>query len=172
MYREEKRREERDRLVRSMAGKLATGNGIELIAAARRKKRSPLLYIVGSIVFVSIGMVLFFHTPEKIKINLNSNNSAIKKVNMIQLMHKDLDESKISVNQYAFYLRDILVRYDSLPQNYRTDSPDVQAQDIYDSLCATWSKLSNNSKGQLLQELPKLESYLREYHDKKLFNEK
>jgi hypothetical protein len=174
MYREEKRREERDRLVRSMAGKLATGNGIELIAAARRKKKLPTyLYITASIaLFVITGLVLFFHAPEEIELKLNESTSEVKKVTMIQLMHKDLDERKITVNQYAFYLRDILVRYDSLPQNYRANICVEQTQDIYDSICATWSKISNNSKGQLLKELPKLESYLKEFQDKKSFNEK
>jgi uncharacterized integral membrane protein len=168
MNREEKRREEREQLVRSMARKLATGNGIEIIAAARKRKRSRIVIYTtsGILLFLIVAVILYLITPDQVTFNLDFNKSEKPEINLLQLLSKDLTEKKITFNQYVFYLRDILVRYDSLPKQYRPAMPDVKTQSVYDSLCAVWKKVDLQKRQQLLKELPKLEFYLKEYQFK------
>jgi hypothetical protein len=170
MYRETRRNEERERLVRSMAGKLATGNGIEVIAVSRRKKRTrKLIYIsVPAILFVIVGIVISVKSPGTAAITFKSGQPVTPRVNLIQLLHQDLEIKKITVNQYAFYLRDILIRYDSLPSQYHPARPAVTTEAIYDSLCAVWSKIDLKNRAQLLKELPKIDEYLKEFQYKTL----
>lgn len=168
MYREIKRNDERERLVRSMASKLATGNGIEVIASSRRKKRARTVIYLGVpvILFIIAGIVISVKSPGTAAIAFKSGQPSTSKVNLIQLIHQDLEIKKITVNQYAFYLRDILIRYDSLPSQYRPARPVATTENIYDSLCAVWSKIDLKNRAQLLKELPKIEEYLREFQYK------
>ncbi|HEX2958770.1 MAG TPA: hypothetical protein VHO70_18190 [Chitinispirillaceae bacterium] len=168
MERDARRLEERERLVRSMAVKLAKGKGIELIAASRRKKRSrTIIYIsIPVILFFITGIILFVKTPGTTSMTIKADRPVVERISLLQLLHQDLENKKITVNQYAFYLRDILIRYDSLPQHYHPDRPSVLTEDIYDSLCAVWPKIDLKIRAQLLKELPKMDTYLKEFHYK------
>lgn len=165
MDRETKRSQERERLVKAMAVKLATGKGIEVIASSRRKKRTrAIMYIsIPVVLFFIAGIVVFVKSPGTTAITIKSDRPVTQKINLLQLLYQDLEERKITVNQYAFYLRDILIRYDSLPPHYRPDRPSVATMDIYDSLCAVWPKIDLKNRAQLLKELPKIDTYLQEF---------
>jgi hypothetical protein len=165
MDRETRRHEERERLVRSMAGKLATGNGIEVIAVSRRKKivRKYIYISIPVVLFIIIGVFLFIKSSGTTEITFKSEQKVTQRIDLLQLLHQDLENKKITVNQYAFYLRDILIRYDSLPLEYRPARPAVVTEDIYDSLCAVWPKIDQKSRAQLFKELPKIDTYLKEF---------
>lgn len=174
MDRETRRNEERERLVRSMAGKLATGNGIEVIAVSRRKKKArKVLYIcIPVALFIIICIVVLVKSPGTTAITIKSGQPVVQRISLLQLLHQDLENRKLSVNQYAFYLRDILIRYDSLPSEYRPARPVVVTEDIFDSLCAIWPKIDMKSREQLFKELPKIDTYLREFQYKRSNHEK
>jgi hypothetical protein len=169
MDRETRRHEERERLVKSMAGKLATGNGLEVIAVSRRKKTArKFIYIsIPVVLFIIAGIILYVKSPKTTSLTVKSESRVTQRVSLLMVLHRDLEDKKITVNQYAFYLRDILIRYDSLPSEYRPARPLVVTEDIYDSLCAVWSKIDQKNRAQLFKELPKIENYLKEFEYKR-----
>ncbi|MBN1600943.1 MAG: hypothetical protein JW915_04995 [Chitinispirillaceae bacterium] len=165
MYREQKKMEDREKLVKSMASKLATGNGLEIIATARKKKKLQVVVYSASTVllFLIIAIILYSKAPDKDLSSEKADNSDNLKINSLGLLANDLRNKAITFNQYAFYLRDMLIRYDSLPQQYRPAMPDLRTQDVYDSLSVIWSRIDLKNRQQLLKDLPKLEHHLKEY---------
>lgn len=165
MYREQRKIEDREKLVKSMASKLATGNGLEIIAAARKeKKRNIVIYSVSAVViFLIVAVILYSKAPDQNVYNSESGTSQTTRTNTLELLSLDLRNKTITINQYAFYLRDMLIRYDSLPQQYRPAMPDLKTQDVYDSLCAIWTRIDLKNRQRFLKDLPKLEQHLKEY---------
>ncbi len=165
MDRETRRNQERERLVKAMAVKLATGNGIEVIASSRRKKRArTLIYLsIPVVLFIIAAIVIIVKSPGTAAITVKSNHHSAPKINLLQLLHQDLEEKKITVNQYAFYLRDILIRFDSLPMQYRPERPAIITEDIFDSLCAVWPKIDLKNRAQLMKDFPKMNTYLQDF---------
>jgi hypothetical protein len=165
MDRETKRNQERERLVKAMAVKLATGNGIEVIASSRRKKKARTIIYVSLpvLLFIIAAIVVFLKSPGTTAISIKSDQPVTPEISLLQLLHQDLEEKKITVNQYAFYLRDILIRYDSLPPQYRPDRPSVNTDEIFDSLCVMWPKIDLKVRAQLLKDFPKFDTYLQEF---------
>lgn len=159
-----KRTERRDKFITSMAQKLAKGNGVEMIAAAkRRKKRKKLTYIIGGVIaFIISGLIIYFHMPKQVKFDPEVYKQNQLQRYPINKLSTDYQESKFSTDQYALYLKDFLINYKSLPQEYKIDDPFIEASAVYDSLIAVWPEISLSTRLKLQKLLPDLEHLLNE----------
>jgi hypothetical protein len=156
---ETKRKEKREKLVSSMAKKLAIGNGDKIIAASKRKKKfQKIRYIaLGVAAFSIFGCIIYLHIPRQVHLTPEMIRQIQEQKNPATLLYTDLLDKNISPDQYALYLKDILVRYDSLPEKYRLDTPFIKASDVYDSLLSVWPLVNPRVRNSILNLLPDLE---------------
>lgn len=163
-----KRTERRDKFIITMAQKLAKGNGVEMIGAAkRRKKRKKLTYVIGgTVAFIISGLIIYFHMPKQIKFDPESYKQNQLHRNPVNRLSADYQDEKISTDQYALYLKDILIDYKSLPQEYKIDIPYIEASAVYDSIITVWSSISLPNRLKLQKYLPDLEHLLKENQNK------
>ena len=161
---ETRRNNRREKLVTNMARKLAVGNGVQKIAAEKRKKKLQRLTYIAAVVmaFLISGLIIYFHLPKQYKYDPEQFRISQAQRNPVNRLSADYQEKKISADEYALYLKDILIRYDSLPDAYRIDIPFIKATDVYDSLIAVWPFVNLRIRKTLQDQLPKLEHQLKE----------
>jgi hypothetical protein len=163
----------RDKLVDSMAKKLADGNGVAKVITTHRKRRLQTMkyvYIALALSVVSTTITYFVMTG-KIAPGLTGANEvvvAVPEKTSLDLLNDDLTAKKIGPDQYALFIRDYLIRYDSLPAVYQVPFSGLTSGEVYRALYNIWPKLSLRTRSDLLREMPflanKWEKFAVEQH--------
>ena len=152
----------RDKVVDSIAKKFANHNNVEQIISTHRKKQiKPIkyVYILIGLSVISTSLTSLVMTG-KIAPGLTGgkrNVAATVQLNSVDLLKKDLNEDKIGPDQFALYLKDYLIRYDSLPDHYKTSSSTTTSSDIYRALYAIWPQVNLRTRALVIKALPRLE---------------
>ncbi|MBN1760769.1 MAG: hypothetical protein JW863_20740, partial [Chitinispirillaceae bacterium] len=60
-------------------------------------------------------------------------------------------------DEYALYLKDYLIRYDSLPAVYKTERSTTPNTEIFRSLFDIWPQVSLRTRAVMLTSMPFLE---------------
>ncbi len=157
----------KDVVVASMAKKLADLSTTETLGKNKKKKlkRSYLIYIVTFSVFIVLSIVPIMISQSKENSSETERSVSEKMNSPLVLLADAFKNDSISVDQYAFYLKDLLIRYDSLPVKYRTDYPVITTSDIYLSIVKVWMKLGNNTRISLINDLPDLNPQIERMKD-------
>lgn len=154
----------REQVVASMAKKLSQGSSTNIIAAQKKKGAKPLVYlyifigllivsttITGIIVTGSTSHKLLHPTAPKLAVVFSSP------LDLITAAHR---EEKISTDQCALYLKDILIRYDSLPPEFKPDHAVIADTSVYKTLVTLWPHISLRTRSNIITRLPKLKEQL------------
>ena len=150
----------KDLIVTSMAKKLAdvsVGGNLDRKKKRSNKKRNRM-YMIAGMVFVCLSVTVY--TIEKsrrdLKVQLVTVAALANNDSPLNRLADALKSNSISVDQYALFLSDLLVRYDSLPQKFKTDRPVILNEDVYKSLMGVWMQLSLPNRNKLISILPAL----------------
>lgn len=149
----------RDKLVDSMTNKLANGSNVKKVISTHRKRRIETMkyvYIAIALSVVSTGMTYLVMTG-KVAPGLTGANETIVAAPVkttLDLLNDDLSMEKIRADQYALYLRDYLIRYDSLPDVYKSPFSGLTSGEAYRALYMIWPKLSLRTRSDLLKSMP------------------
>ena len=159
----------KDKIVSSMAKKLANVSTIDdLNKIKKQRNRKPVpVYLVAIVITVCITAAFYFASS-------SNEEMRAKKIAAANLMLKDnpltklniaLKNDVISPDQFAMYCKDLLVRYDSLPDNFKTARPVISSNDVYAALGSVWLQLYPQTKSKLTKELPGLSGKIEHYMD-------
>jgi hypothetical protein len=148
----------REEVVASMASKLAVGDGGPKVYKSKKKLSSKNIYIlISAVVFLS-GMTWLYMSqndpPKESQVRGLNNASFIYKQNPLTKLKAAFHEDKISADYFALYLKDVLVRYDSIPNEFKVSRPVVKQNDVYRELSGVWTQLSPVVRSTITTELP------------------
>ena len=155
----------REKIVDSMAKKFAdSGSMTHIITTHRKRKFKPAvyIYILIGLAVVSTGLTTLIMTGRiapgrTIRGATRLEDSAPIK-NSIDLLRDDLAAKKISVDDYVLYLKDYLIRYDSLPAGYKTSRSSTTNTEIFRALFDIWPQVSLRTRAVMLKSMPFLEA--------------
>ncbi len=159
----------KDKVISSMAKKLAnedTAADIEKIK--KKRKRKPVVGYVAAVLFTVVMTVSFYFailSTEKVQ---EEQRVAVQKAledNPLSRLRSALTNDIITADQFAFYCRDLLVRYDSLPEQYKTEKVILSRGDIYAAIISVWFNLYPKTKITLTRELTGLKDAVENYMD-------
>lgn len=164
MNRSVKKNMTREQVVASMAKKLSQGSGKEIFSTQKKKGMKPhlYLYIIMSILIVSTaitGIIVTRNTANKL-LNSAAPKLAAVFLSPLELITAAHREEKISTDQCALYLKDILVRYDSLPPEFKPNHAVIADTSVYKALVTLWPHVSLQTRSSITTRLPKLEEQL------------
>ncbi|MFP4164229.1 MAG: hypothetical protein ACLFQB_09905 [Chitinispirillaceae bacterium] len=138
----------------SMARKLAVPES-EILAVPKKPKL--FLYFIPGLVAIIIGITAFilFASPRE---NVSSDEQIMpsKAVNPALKLSQSYQKCELGMDEYAGYLCDILVRYDSLPGKYKAEVPLIRPEQVKDTLVNLWPRLRASTKRNLLDDIPEM----------------
>ena len=149
----------RDKLVDSMTNKLADSGTVKKVITTHRKRRIETLkyvYIALALSVVSTSITYLVMTG-KVAPGITGADDAVVAAPVkttLDLLNDDLNMEKIRADQYSLYLRDYLIRYDSLPAVYKTPLAGLASGEVYRALYTIWPKLSLRTRSELLKTMP------------------
>jgi len=159
----------KDKVVSSMAKKLANENtAADIEKIKKKRKRKPIIGYVAAVLFTVVMTVSFYFailSTDKIQ---EEQRVAVQKAledNPLSRLRTALANDIITADQFAFYCRDILVRYDSLPEQYKTDKVILSREDVYASIVSVWFNLYPKTKVTLTRELAGLKEAVENHMD-------
>jgi hypothetical protein len=159
----------KDKVVSSMAKKLANENtAADIEKIKKKRKRKPLIGYVVAVLFTVVMTVLFYFailSTEKVQEKQRVSVQQALKDNPLSRLRTALINDIITADQFAFYCRDILVRYDSLPQQYKTEKVILSREDIYSAIVSVWFNLYPKTKNTLSRELVGLNEAVENHMD-------
>lgn len=153
----------RDQVVASMARKLAdSGNG-DFVVTSQKPSLKKVFVILSIIllVFASLTGVFFTRTSSATLSGKSQKTEVMVQNNPLHKLREAFRDQRISADQYALYLEDLLIRYDSLPQQYKVSRPMVKGDEVFHEYRDIWPKLSLRTRAKLVKDLPNLESWLQ-----------
>jgi hypothetical protein len=118
---------------------------------------------------VFVGLSVTVYTIEKTR-----KEEKLQQVTMASLANQDsplmrlteaLKDESVTVDQYAMFLSDLLVRYDSIPERFKTDRPVILNEEVYRSLMGVWMQLNYQTKNKLAKILPALKPRIEKLLD-------
>ena len=59
----------------------------------------------------------------------------------------------IGADEYALYMAYLLVKYDSIPENFKTPSPKIMSKEVYAELDRIWGSISLRMRQKITFEL-------------------
>ncbi|MBN1306812.1 MAG: hypothetical protein JXA18_02770 [Chitinispirillaceae bacterium] len=158
----------RDRLVDSMAKKLADGIHVEkAIITHRRRRITPMkyVYITIALSIVSTGITWLVMTgrvaPGLVDRKLETAAPAVK--NSLDLLNDDLAANRIDPDQYALLIRNCLNCYDSLPVRYKSPRAGTTSDALFRALYKIWPQVRLSTRARLLEKIPYLERKWERY---------
>ncbi|NLP01082.1 MAG: hypothetical protein GX089_01165 [Fibrobacter sp.] len=145
----------RDRVVASMSKKLANTKGVNA-ANRSRKIRTTLIIIalIGSVLILLAGILFTNKKGVAFNQNIRSGYDSTLSDNPLSRLRNDFRQNLISPDQFAIYLQDLLIRYDSLPEYYKTRRPVISVDQVYNELTQVWSLLNLHVRSSILEALP------------------
>ncbi len=139
----------RKAMIRNMSKKLAKPK-MELVDA-KKKKDYYLLYMLPGVFILFLGLWGLFLSLHNEQFS-NSDSSEIK--NSQKRIFDSYSRCDISIDQYAGFLCDLLVRYDSLPVRFRARDGVVNTEEVLDTLAVLWPGLGSSAKRKVLADIP------------------
>jgi hypothetical protein len=161
-----KRAHSKDLVVASMVKKLASQPAGQDLKK-KKKKIHVYVYVIIIVVIVITVMTVCHLTNEKTENDLQKVTIATikERENPLFLLQSAFKQDSITADQYALYLKDILIRYDSLPQKYKSPRAVILDEEVYHSMLDVWRLLSLRIKNTLLQDLPGLKNKIERMKD-------
>lgn len=159
----------KDQVITSMAKKLADVSTVDDLERIKKKrgKKTNRIYIIAVMVFVCLSVTIY--TIEK-----SRREQKVQQISVASLANQDsplnrltdaLKDESVSVDQYAMLLSDLLVRYDSLPERFKTNAPVILSEDVYRSLMGVWMQLNHQTRNKLAKTLPSLNPMIEKLLD-------
>jgi hypothetical protein len=150
----------KDQIINSMAKKLADVSAVDDLERIKKKrvKKTNRVYIIAVMIFVCLSVTVY--TIEKTR-----REEKLQQVTMVSLVNQDsplkrltdaLKDESVTVDQYAMFLSDLLIRYDSIPERFKTDRPVILNEEVYRSLMGVWMQLQHQTRNKLAKNLPAL----------------
>jgi hypothetical protein len=159
----------KDKVVSSMAKKLANENtAADIEKIKKKRKRKPIIGYVVAVLFTVVMTVSFYFailSTDKVQEKQRVAVQQALQDNPLSRLRTALANDIITADQFAFYCRDILVRYDSLPEQYKTDKVLLSRDEVYASIIAVWFNLYPKTKVILTRELDGLKDAVQNYMD-------
>lgn len=149
----------RDEVVASMANKLADGAIVANNSTKKNRHKKVMIkcYIAVGVLILLITIALRNKSPQE-----ETGSTYLKSATVLQSpflkMKTAFNEGTISVDEYALYLNYLLVKYDSVPEQYRTPRPIVQEKQIVEELKKIWSKINLSTRKKIERDIPQLTS--------------
>jgi hypothetical protein len=155
----------RDKLVDSMAKKLADGGGVEKVITIHRRRRIKTMRYVYitialSVVSTSITYLVMTGTIAPGLIGPAAETLVAPVKSPIDLLKEDLAAKEIGPDHYALYLKDYLIHYGALPDRYKVTECGTTSTEIYRALYDIWPQVSLRTRSNLLKMLPPLEQQM------------
>ena len=149
----------RDRVVASMSKKLANTKGVNA-ANRSRKIRTTLIInaLIGSALVLLICILFTNKKTAAVNQNVRSSNDSTLSDSPLSRLRNDFRQNLISPDQFAIYLQDLLIRYDSLPEYYKTRRPVISVDQVYNELTQVWPLLNLRVRSSILEALPDFKS--------------
>ena len=128
----------REEVIASMASKLAEGS----VVNAKKKFHHKILLINLAVILLSGTMVLIV----TISISKNLCTRIIMTLSAGYLCNaepfteikKAFQDEVIGADEYALHMAYLLVKYDSIPENFKTPSPKIMSKEVYAELDRIW----------------------------------
>ncbi len=144
----------REEVIASMAGKLAEGS----VVSAKRKSRQKILLINLTVILLSGTMVLVVSISMSKKPLYNKQDysffqTASVMQNPLQKLRNEFQKEIIGADDYALYMAYLLVRYDSIPENFKTPRPKIISDEVYAELDRIWEHISLRMRQRITTEL-------------------
>lgn len=154
MKRSISRKMNREQVIASMANKLADGSAVN----AKKKFHRKILLINMSVILLSGTMVLFVSiSMSKKSLQHKQNNSFLQTAsvmqNPLQKLKSAFQRGVIGADEYALYMAYLLVRYDSVPENFRTPRPKIISEEVYAEIDRIWGRISLRMRQRITSEL-------------------
>ncbi len=164
---QQKNTEKKDLIISSMARKLAdVSNANDLKKKRKNKSNKPYLIYSSIAVIVTVLTIAFFivNMSTQKQTATITIDSIVQKY-PLQNLNNAYKNKSITVDQYAIYLRDYLINYDSLPEKFKQDGSVVLSDHIYKALIDVWMKLSSRTRASLIKDLPDLNPHIERLKD-------
>jgi hypothetical protein len=159
----------KDKVVSSMAKKLANENtAADIEKIKRKRKRKPIIGYFAAVLFTVVMTVSFYFailSTDKVQEKQRVAVQQALQDNPLSRLRTALANDIITADQFAFYCRDILVRYDSLPAQYKTDKVILSRENVYASIISVWFNLYPKTKIALTRELEGLKEAVENHMD-------
>jgi hypothetical protein len=150
----------RDQVIAAMANKLAVGNSQVNIKPNFKpvlKSRKVVIAVAGFLCTVLLlGTLLSLDNADK-KVRdkeKSSQRDVISVLNPLIKLKAAYVEKEISAELYACYLRDLIVRYDSIPDKFRLSRPIINQKEVYSELSVVWELISPGLRMTINKDLP------------------
>jgi hypothetical protein len=144
-----------------MAKKLAENSSSEIII--KKKLSDKYIYFISVAVLLAIVSITAISFNNKSTVQLNQEPERVSRIdNPVAKLKNAYDDKVINENQYAIYLKDLLIRYDSLPEKYKVTSPVISDKEVFNELSAIWPDLSYNIRLELVNAVPDVEKRILE----------
>lgn len=157
----------KDLVISSMARKLAdVSNANELKKKKKKKLKNPyLVYSSIAIIVTILVIAVFIVNMSMQKQTADITIDSIVQKYPLRNLNDAYKNRSITADQYAIYLRDYLIKYDSLPENFKQEGSVVLSEHIYKSLIDVWMKLNLKTRASLLKDLPDLNPHVEKLKD-------
>lgn len=158
----------RDAIVDTMTRKLASSGSVEQIITAHRRERTrPVKYLyMGAALAAMAALLIYQAFTGQAREDLIEQTAALAAPppkSTLELMKEDLLQNRFGPDQYAHYLKDYLVRYDSLPAPYKSARHNITSDEIYTALLEIWPQTSPGTRSELLKKIPRLKQKLEQH---------
>jgi hypothetical protein len=159
----------KDQIITSMAKKLADVSTVNDLERTKKKrvKKTNQVYIIAVMVFVCLSVIVYAieKTRREEKLQQVTLASITNQDSPLRRLTEALKDESVTVDQYAMFLSDLLVRYDSIPERFKTDHPVILNEEVYSSLMGVWMQLQNQTRNKLAKILPALKPRIEKLLD-------
>ena len=154
IYLKEKHRKD---VVSSMAKKLAVPDE-SIVYRDSGKKESGWKIILVSLFVCTVFFVMYMVFTSQKKalpaaevVTENTPDCPILRISA------SYDRGEINVNEFAGYLANVLVKYDSLPKKFRVEHPVIRPDEIFGMLNNAWPRIRPDLRDSLIQNFTQLQ---------------
>ncbi|KMQ51037.1 hypothetical protein CHISP_1960 [Chitinispirillum alkaliphilum] len=156
-YLEQKHRKD---VVRSMAKKLADHDET-LVFKEKRESRILYLLLPGAFIILFLSLLIFL---PRMRPEPSGHVAEVEEVTTCPVLRIEAayERGEIGANEYGAYLSDVLIRYDSLPAEYRVERPIINPEEVFSRLAGIWDNIRPSLKDALIDDFPHLEKRIAE----------
>lgn len=154
------RKMSREEVIASMADKLAEGSAVKA-----KKKFHRKIHLINLVVILLSGTMVLLVSISMPKKPLQQKQSrsflqtASAMQNPLLKLKSAFQNGAIMTDEYALYMAYLLVRYDSVPEKFRTPRPKIIREEVYAELDRIWGRISLRMRQKITDELlPQLRS--------------
>ncbi|HON11309.1 MAG TPA: hypothetical protein PLE24_10615 [Chitinispirillaceae bacterium] len=135
--------------------KTESAKGVNAANRSRRIRTTLIIIaLIGSVLILLAGILFTNKKGVAFNQNIRSGYDSTLSDNPLSRLRNDFRQNLISPDQFAIYLQDLLIRYDSLPEYYKTRRPVISVDQVYNELTQVWSLLNLHVRSSILEALP------------------